>query len=308
MTLDPLFSHGNRAPNAYGHTLDPKQERHSSSTTEQAPKSWTEVYEEFFSSPELTPPPIEHSLIDYQFAFEKQQPEIVEFFHQETESKFIQLQNFSKERAEKIREGAKLTQQKAGWGIFKTVTECFLSALSVALGFALMFGGSPVIGSLLVFIGVLEICNIVYAKTGMWDYFAKKMAHDNEDTQRKIKTILPAVISAVAMVAGSAGTYYAGKALPSSTVSQNTMGALMGLGNVSQGVASIGEGVCEGRMAWNEAEHDAIVTNESLANSLISQFNISIDTCFHSGKEAARLIAKCLKDSSNTKTRMLRDY
>ncbi len=301
MSINPVGRENYINPPTYNEAIE-------EDLSQRDPSDWVQIYQDHFRPPEIDSP-IEQSLLDYAMRAEAITPGIVRNFHEAVEDQMQRRQASAKEQREKIKEGAKLAGEKESiWGILKTVGECLLSALSVAMGIALIASGNPLLGALLVFVGILEICNVIYTKTGLWDYFAKKLAHDNEEKQKQIRTIVPAVISAVSMIASFGGTFYAMDKF-STEASKSAMLAIGGLASTAQGIASIGGGVCEGRMEWNQTAYDELRNKDTIIKHLQDHFSALLENCFKVSTESSKMTAKCIKQANIMKMRILqRNY
>ncbi len=248
---------------------------------------------------------IEIAIIELHLRYERFQPELIEYLQLEVEDGLAHMKAYAKEKAEYLKENARLSQTKDGvMDSLKMVGECMMTFIAIATGFTMMYHGNPYIGVALVFLGVLELCNIIYKKTGLWGDLARKWSKGNEETEKKIKKYLPMAISAITMTGCMGGSYYA-STLSASIYNNKQIFIITGLAYSTQGVAEIGGGVCGGRMLQNEGAYEELNTREALLKAMNEQFRNYIDNTFAEGKGSTELAVRTVRTITDISRRIL---
>ncbi|HSW86047.1 MAG TPA: hypothetical protein VLG49_00950, partial [Rhabdochlamydiaceae bacterium] len=153
-----------------------------------------------------------------------------------------------------LKESAKRTQHNNVWTLLKKIGGVVLAAVSTVLGISLLSSGAATfIGGAMIASGIVTLANLAFTETHVWDWVAEKLARENEDKQKKIAVLLPAVVGLVSAVVGLAGS--SGAIL---WASLNTGGKILIFFqtaiNMLEGVTSIGEGVTKYRSLKTQSE------------------------------------------------------
>lgn len=209
------------------------------------PSSW---------KPELDPPPPNMwGFVQVTLQAEKIAHDFIRLSQINMKNDFGHIQEWEKKQLIKINESAQHAQSWNFWNFLKDIASLIVAAFSTVVGFFFMTSvGSALVGGALIASGILAITNFVFQHTDTWDWIAKQITED-EQTQQKLKSILPMVVSVVSTVVGIAGSIGA-SFFESLNLTQKLLSVGQTAANFAQGVTTIGSGVSGAHMKWTEAD------------------------------------------------------
>ncbi len=247
-----------------------------------------------FSPPTLPSPDRfnEHSFINVMNEIHNVGEDLLKAFRHAIVSSTQKIKELSLENAQKLKEAAARAQENGVWSLLKKIGSCILSAFSIVFGIALTAsGGGTLIGAALIASGIMSIANFAMTESGSWDWIAKKLAHDNEELQRKLAFWLPTAvggISSLCSIAGSiGGTIWGGLNLAQQgfAVLQQTLG-------IYQLVTTVGKGISDTKLLLTQADLEEVSSKISLEKFISEDVSLWIKHCMQYLKELQKQAEK----------------
>lgn len=222
---------------------------------------------------------------------------------EDVQTKVDELQ---RQNAEKLKESAKLAQESGFWAVMQQVGACLFGALSAVLGFSLVATRvNPTVGWLLISSGILSIANLAFSATGVWDWVAKKIAHDNEDMQKNISTILPASVGLVCAGIGLAGGMGSLNGLWASlNFSQRSLVVLQTAVCFAEGISTLAGGYSEYKALVAKSELVDIEKKMNFSYQTVEKLTRGIEKTMKELKHGSDRAAEIIKLSASSNRRV----
>jgi len=247
---------------------------------------------------------IEYRLIDSLEKLHKTGTGMLELNMNELDDCNQKFKEMQAEQAKKLKEAAARTQDDKFWSLLKKIGAFVLAAVSTVLGMTLVAtGAGALVGGAMIASGLLTIANLAFTDAGVWDWVAEKLAKGNEEKQKKIAAIIPAVVGgfcAVIGLAGSAGTFL----WASINVAQKMLLIAQTALNFAEGVAAIGDGVNRYRSLRTQAALTEIKKDLFLNENKLEKASGGMEKIFQVQSRAAEQVSKMIRMSSQTNKRI----
>ncbi len=201
------------------------------------------------------------------------------------ERNFSQMASLEKEMLHKIQEFSQKEQSSHSWQLLRDISAFPLAALNLALG---AYATSTILGVAMVTSSVLTIANFIFEHTPVWDSLAKKMAGENEELQKKIRTLFPAAISIASSMLAIGGTAAMAN---SPELLQKLFSIVQGASYLIQGALAIQTGIQEGYAKLIEISIDDLKT-------AMQQVKYSTENGFKRLEEFYEFMTKSIEEAS----------
>lgn len=193
------------------------------------------------------------------------------------ESFRLTLQELSAENLQKLKESAEHAKSSNVWSMLQKIATSLLSALSIVIGISLVAtGAGALVGGAMIGSGIVSLANLLLTETGIWDWIAKKLAHEDEEKRQLLAMILPASVGLLAAtigIFGSAGAFaWSGiNFLDKAILIAQTSLALF------DGATTIGKGYADAKTLWLEADQINTKSKITVEQEMIDNTTRSIE-------------------------------
>ena len=154
----------------------------------------------------------------------------------------------------KLKEAAENTQSANVWSLLKKIGLSLLSALSVVMGISLIAtGAGTLVGGAMIGSGIISLANMLMSEIGVWDWVAKKLAHEDKERQQMLAMLLPLSVGVLAGVIGVFGTVGACTWSGINFLDKIILIAQTGL-TIFDVATTIGKGYTDAKTVWLNAD------------------------------------------------------
>jgi hypothetical protein len=215
------------------------------------------------------------------------------------------LKEIQAENSKKLTEAARRSQQNNVWTLLKKIGGVILAAVSTVLGVALISSGAgTLIGGAMIASGILTIANLAFIETGVWDWIAEKLVHENQEKQKRLAVLFPTVVGLVCAVVGLAGS--SGAILWTSlNIGEKILIFFQTALSMTQGLISIGEGVTKYRSLQTQADLVSIKQKLFTNQNAIEKFTGGVERFMRHQNHVLDEVKKIIKLSINANRAVL---
>lgn len=195
------------------------------------------------------------------------------------------LHHLSCENIERIKQAAERAKDAGFWSLLKKIAACFLSALSIVIGGALVStGGGALLGGTMIASGLLSLTNFTFSEAGVWDWLAKKLSSEDDARRQQIATLVPAIVGVACGIVGICGGVGASFTSGIQLLDKAVFIAQASLSTLQAGT-TIGEGYAEYRLLNAKADLSAtsahLTVNRSHADLLADTLGNTMERLSH---------------------------
>lgn len=250
--------------------------------------------------PELDPPsPNIWGFVQVTLEAEKIASDFIRLDQINMEKHFGEIREWEKKQLIKINESAEHAQSWNFWNFLRDIASLIVAAFSTIIGFFVVTSvGSALVGGALIASGVLAITNFIFQHTDTWDWIAKQIAEE-EQTQQKLKSIMPLVVSVISTTIGIAGSIGAAF-FDSLNLTQKLLSIGQTAANFAQGVTTIAGGISGARMKWTEADLRSIKSETQFLKYQIENCLTRMQEFFDSQKQTVENSSELIRMTLNT--------
>lgn len=206
--------------------------------------------------PQLTPPrglSSEYRLLALSGELERSIHSLLGSVSERARDRKESIETLSKENILKLKEAAARARSSDAWTQLKRVADSVMGAFSLVMGFSWVAGGgSALTGGALIASGLLSASHAALCDSKAWDWLAGKLAHDDEDTKKRLSLLIPAAFAialASCSMAGMAGAAQAAREEVMRRFSLSLQGSMV----LFNSATSIAQGLSEARKTWAQA-------------------------------------------------------
>jgi hypothetical protein len=211
--------------------------------------------------PQLTPPrglSSEYRLLRLSGELEKSIHSLLGSVSERARDRKESIETLSRENILKLKEAAARVRSSDTWTQLKRVADSVMGALSLVMGFSwIAGGGSPLAGGALIASGLLSASHAALCDSKAWDWLAGKLAHDDEETKKRLALLLPSILAVAVASCSMAGMAGAAKAAQEEMMRRFSL-SLQGSMILFNSATSIGQGLSEARKTWAQADLTSI--------------------------------------------------
>ncbi len=265
-----------------------------------------ESYSPFYSQPILSGP-IEHCLIQQQLQWENFSPKLIKEWQDIVEENFSQLADISKQESDLAEASIRLATKRQNWqGLWEHCSSLVTASSHLFAGAQLFLNGFCYPGCFLLSVGILDISAQVFSQQNLWEPLAQSLAPNNRDRQKQIMDHLPTAITMISALA-SCFNAYSGETNPLfESVSSSSFGSLFGsCATIGSSISQAGLGLSKSKETLYDGSLKILDAEHQKVKAFIQQFQSYVNVCLQSGKEATRVVNRCLKESAELKSRII---
>ncbi len=174
----------------------------------------------------------------------------------ETSLKQEELKALSTEQIKRLEEVAKKTQDGTFWGVLAKVGHAILGVASTFLGFAILgTGAAPFVAGAMIACGILSLANLALTEAGLWDWAIDLLVKENEELNRKLKTLVPTIVGLAVCGGNLAIAVFGGGAViwGSLELAPRIIGIAQALASFLAITSAVGKEVTEANIALAES-------------------------------------------------------
>lgn len=161
------------------------------------------------------------------------------------------ISQLCQENIGKLEEAAKRSQEAGVWDYLQKIGSAVLATISIFLGVSLTATAATFIGGALIGAGMVTLSNLVLTEAGFWDWVAAKLASNDEELEKKIRTLVPCMIG---LMANGVQFLALGSLAIFGTLDLATQALLVGqvIANVASTTTAVGGQISQARVAWSQ--------------------------------------------------------
>lgn len=179
-----------------------------------------------------------------------------------------------------LRAASEKAKESKAWSILQKIANLMVASFSLVVGISLLGSGGmgTVVGGAMIVSGILSISNMVLSETGAWNWIAGKLA-DNAEEQRKLATLIPAIVGVLAGSVGILGSVSAYSKFGMPAFQAIIFFAQSAI-TIFNGTTTIGKGFADARSLYHSADVVKIKSEITIKGKMIDHVTKSLETIF----------------------------